>query len=257
MNKTEITYLANFGSLGYYAQHQPDYNWSFTHDITKALQYKTLNGALDRLFGIGDLQSNHKYSQGRTLIERTSIIQVVNNTTTVSSTDKIISDVNAYSLYQTKENKKFQKKIADRQKKEESYARASEADRIKFENIFKKNISLQEEFYKPKCIDIQTELKTPEYFEKRNKLMIQRNENKSYTQFFKPYNSDGISQFFTLYQLFNTIKILFDNNQKFVLEDNNIIIDNDDMEIVRTIFMKEGVFKNEYCKFGNEKIFEW
>lgn len=49
MQSQETGYLAYFSPVGYYAQHQPRYEWSFTHDIEKALFYKTEEGAKERV----------------------------------------------------------------------------------------------------------------------------------------------------------------------------------------------------------------
>jgi len=38
-------FVVRFEEIGYYAEEQPDYGWSFTHDIMEAKQYKTYNGA--------------------------------------------------------------------------------------------------------------------------------------------------------------------------------------------------------------------
>jgi len=41
-------YVVHFEGLGYYAEQQPNYSWSFTDDITKAKLYKTVKGARGR-----------------------------------------------------------------------------------------------------------------------------------------------------------------------------------------------------------------
>lgn len=47
-------YVVHFDPLGYYAENQPRYEWSFTNDIDKAKTYLTESAALERLeHGIG------------------------------------------------------------------------------------------------------------------------------------------------------------------------------------------------------------
>lgn len=43
--KTETCYIVHFKDLGYYAEKQPNYAWSFTDDIQLAKRYKTIKGA--------------------------------------------------------------------------------------------------------------------------------------------------------------------------------------------------------------------
>lgn len=38
-------FVVRFDGAGYYADEQPNYGWSFSHDIMKAKQYLTYNGA--------------------------------------------------------------------------------------------------------------------------------------------------------------------------------------------------------------------
>lgn len=49
MIQTETRYLVHFDGLGYYAAKQPNYEWSFTHDMNEAQMYKTIKKAQDRI----------------------------------------------------------------------------------------------------------------------------------------------------------------------------------------------------------------
>ena len=47
----ETIYLAYFENYGYYAKHQPNYQWSYTDNALDANEYKTRDGALERIKG--------------------------------------------------------------------------------------------------------------------------------------------------------------------------------------------------------------
>ena len=76
---TETRYLAHFDGQGYYAEKQPNYEWSFTDDVNKALWYKTAEKAQDRVIWGGRLISNP-------VIGSVQAIEVITSVTLVSKT---------------------------------------------------------------------------------------------------------------------------------------------------------------------------
>ena len=60
----EIRYSAYFVGKGFYADHQPNYEWSFTDDLNQSKKYKTIKGVLDRVHctDTTDSYDVHKYS---------------------------------------------------------------------------------------------------------------------------------------------------------------------------------------------------
>jgi hypothetical protein len=46
-----VQYVVEWIDRGYYAKHQPTYEWCFTNDIQKAAAYKSLKSAEQRAFG--------------------------------------------------------------------------------------------------------------------------------------------------------------------------------------------------------------
>jgi len=73
MTIKEEKYVVWFESHGYYAQNQPNYEWSFTNDISKALYYKT-----------------RKHAHGRTRNQDYGLTEIhqVNITTTIEIMSK-------------------------------------------------------------------------------------------------------------------------------------------------------------------------
>ncbi len=256
MSTTKTTYYAYFGSkLGYYSSYQPDYSWSFTQDIDKAKEYKTLNGVLDRLFHISPENNEHEYGgDKRQIEEKTSKNITSGNTSSITVTYKTLSFDETVALFKTKQTLQFEKKIEKREKQKTIDENIQEKERIKWDKIRTEITKKQEDFYFPKCEEIQKLLQTSEYEEKRRKFMLKDFIPDEFTLMFKNNSSnDFLSKFFILFKMFNTMKILLDNNQSFSAFDNQILVPNSEKEKVRRLFIDNGVFENNYCKFGKEK----
>ena len=252
----KTTYYASFGVLGYYAKYQPHYEWSFTFDLDKALEYKTINGALDRIFGMGiEVNQNRSIYTGndRCLVEKKSNIITNDNNTSITFSIINKSFEDSVKLYQTKETLKYKKRDERRTAQQQVDDINLEKERIKWEIIIKERLEKQENFYKPKCIELQNLLNNSEYIEKRNTLILNNVNEKEIISFYELNNNTHYSKYFSLLKFYTTIKILFDNNQQFSIIDFKIKIKTSDMENIRSLFMNNGVFKDNYCKFGKEK----
>jgi hypothetical protein len=68
-------YAVYFEGLGYYAKYQPNYDWSFTLDLDKALLYKTRGKALAR--SEWGKQLNHKRYLKSKIVEIRQSISIV------------------------------------------------------------------------------------------------------------------------------------------------------------------------------------
>lgn len=247
MSKKVITYLASFGKLGYYANSQPDYNWSFTNDVNNAKEYKTLRGVLDRIFYYSP-DYDHKYgSTDRFLVEKHSIIVMNGNNINITNTFITKTFEETVELFKHNEDLKREIKIEKFNKQQEKDDKIYEKERIKWDKILKDKIEKEDTIYKPKCIEIQNELNHSNYVEKRNKFILKDNDDANFTTFYTLSNSDNCSKYLSLIKFFTTMKILFDNNKFFILSDYKIKIKNDDMEDIRKIFIENGVFNKNFC----------
>ena len=100
----ETRFLAHVENKGFYAEDQPNYKFSYTHDALKAKAYKTINGVTDILERCGE---NSK----RTIVKVERQITIIENTPFKGSTrakkkeldlealrQKMIKDREAYKL---------------------------------------------------------------------------------------------------------------------------------------------------------------
>ena len=101
----EIRFLAHVENKGFYADEQPNYDYSYTHDELKAKAYKTMDGVTDILERCGDKNGM------RTIVTVERQITTIENTPFKGSTrakkkevdlealrQKMIKDREAYKL---------------------------------------------------------------------------------------------------------------------------------------------------------------
>jgi hypothetical protein len=100
-----VKYCAYFEGRGYYAKHQPHYEWSFTEHVEDALEYKTLEGCMERLF------FTTKYSNAIVVVKDSKVVDDVVTIQLIKYTEEETRD--AYEKYQ---QEKFSKKYAKHNK---------------------------------------------------------------------------------------------------------------------------------------------
>jgi hypothetical protein len=86
-------FIVHFDEVGYYADEQPNYGWSFTHNIMKAKQYLTYKGANSHIRRAATIPEYSTY-EGH-------IVKV-----SVTTTIKEIGVLEVYNMTQEKNDKR-------------------------------------------------------------------------------------------------------------------------------------------------------
>lgn len=254
MKNTTITYIVQFQE-GYYAKHQPNYAWNYTNDISKALEYKSFKGALERATGF-DWDSNS--SKKGIVREKTTISEEVNGTYKTESTFKEYTYSECVAMLKEINDIARDKKLKPILKKEAELDARIDASNKKVLAEKKLFIEKQDAFYAPLFKELQETLNTDYYKEKRDAYVHSKEEiaydNNIKCSVYSVFSNNDISKFRALYSLMNTVKILLDNGIHFSLHGSDInvpfVIEK---RKATAILTEHGVFDEEYCWFGKRK----
>lgn len=116
---TKTFYLAYFKDLGYYANHQPNFQWSFTDDIMKANEYTTRDGVLERL-----VSGAHHYKAVGEIVTVEKVTTVINR--------EVYEGMSPSEL---KELKKQEKERLKAEKSREEYLKFLESEKNNKGNV--------------------------------------------------------------------------------------------------------------------------
>lgn len=125
----EIKYIVYFEDKGYYANNQPNYEWSFTDDVNKAKRYKTKTGVLNKIIFASETSF---YSN---LTPKVFIEEIIHSKNI--STSQIIGELNINDEMTIFENNKNKKRIEKFKKKygEETLKIINEPLKVKVDKI--------------------------------------------------------------------------------------------------------------------------
>ncbi len=243
INTTTKTYLAQY-SDGYYANHQPHYEWSFTNDISKAKEYKSFKAALERATG---------YHKG-IVREKITISETNGGVYTTSSTFKDYTHQECVDILKELNDIARDKKLQPILNKEKQIDDKIDASNKKLIAERKLYIGKQDSFYMPLFKELQETLNNDYYKAKRDKYVHSKDEllfDDTKLTIYSVFSNDDISKFRALYCLMNTVKILLDNDIHIALHGSVIVVGHDATRIkAKSILEEHGVFNdNEYCWF--------